>query len=302
VLIFILNGNAFRGRFARVHAFCLAMLAAGGIFFLLGGQGAVASALGRESHLSGRTEIWGAVIPAASNPIVGDGFESFWNSEGADKARQTLVKEGFSPTVMAGLQEAHNGYIEIYLQLGWIGICLIALVIVTGYKRAFNAYRRDPELGSLFIAYVAAATVYGITEAGFRTMSPSLIFLLTVIVFATAVTSGFCGFENPMFWDVNGLEFEEQTALLMTPCRMIISERALPTTWPCVRITIGSATAYCQTFGHPDGLVSLIAAGNFPVAMQSRLDSIATRAARAWPDAVLRLWAGSQRTCWLEMC
>jgi exopolysaccharide production protein ExoQ len=196
LLIFILNRNAFRRRPARVHALCLATLLIGGASLLFGGQGVVAGALSRGSNLSGRTEIWEAVIPAASNPIVGDGFESFWNSKGADQARQTLVNEGFSAFVISGLQEAHNGYIEIYLQLGWIGVCLIAFVIISGYKRALSAYRREPELGSLFLAYVASGTIYGITEAGFRTMCPNLIFLLMTIVSATAVTAGFFGPEN----------------------------------------------------------------------------------------------------------
>jgi O-antigen ligase len=196
LLIFILDSNAFRGRPARVHALCVAMILVAGVAFFFGGQGAVAGALGRTSGLSGRTEIWGALIPAASNPILGDGFESFWNSEGADRARQTLVSAGFEPRLMAQLQEAHNGYIEIYLQLGLIGVFLIAFVIISGYKRAFNAYQREPELGGLFLAYIASAAVYGITEASFRTMNPILIFLLTAIVSSTAVTSGFVDSEN----------------------------------------------------------------------------------------------------------
>ena len=189
-LVFSLSSEAFRRQPARVHTLCLGMIIAGGMFFFLGGRGAIANALGRQASFSGRTEIWSAVISSTSNPILGDGFESFWNSEGADKARQKLVNEGFDPHHMAQLQEAHNGYIEIYLQTGLVGLCLISFVLFSGYKRAFAAYRLNPELGSLFIAYVAQATMYGVTEAGFRTMSANQIFLLTMIVSSTAVTAG----------------------------------------------------------------------------------------------------------------
>ncbi len=198
LLILLLNLRAFRGRPARVHAFCLAMLIVAGIALSFGGQAQVANALGRQSHLSGRTEIWAALIPAASNVIVGDGFESFWNSPNADLARETLVEGGFSPVVIRGLQEAHNGYLEIYLQLGFTGVCLIAFVIISGYDRACRAYRRDPELAGLFIAYLIVGAVYSITEAGFRTMIPSWIFLLTSVVGATAVTHGLSGREIPV--------------------------------------------------------------------------------------------------------
>ena len=73
---------------------------------------------------------------------------------------------------------AHNGYIEVYLDLGWIGVCLIALILISGYRRAIKAFQRDRELGSLFLAYVATATIYSITEAGFRVLTASWIFLL----------------------------------------------------------------------------------------------------------------------------
>ena len=197
LLVFALNLRAFKGRLVRVHALCLTMLVAAIAILLLGGQGGVANALGRESSFSGRTEIWAAVIPAVPNSIIGAGFESFWNSANADRARDTLIRNGFSPLVIRGLNEAHDGYIEIYLQLGWTGICLIGFVIFSGYRRACKAYRRNPEFGSLLIAYVASATIYSISEAGFRTLNPSWIFLLTAVVLATAVSAGFVGGEKP---------------------------------------------------------------------------------------------------------
>ncbi len=35
--------------------------------------------------------------------------------------------------------EAHNGYIEVYLNLGWLGLGLIALILGQGYRRAVRA-------------------------------------------------------------------------------------------------------------------------------------------------------------------
>ncbi|HEY1464412.1 MAG TPA: O-antigen ligase family protein [Terriglobales bacterium] len=213
LVVFILTRRTFTKRPARAHAVCLAILLLGGgsLFF---GQADVASALGRQSSLSGRTDIWNAVIPNVPNPIIGAGFESFWNTVNAEKARNMLVHDaGFSPLVIGGLQEAHDGYIEIYLQLGWTGICLIGAVIITGYIRAYKAYRRDPELGSLFIAYVLTATFYSITEAGFRTMNPSWIFLLTAVVGSTSVTAGFLGRKKGRIAASKIIELSPETTL-----------------------------------------------------------------------------------------
>jgi O-antigen ligase len=197
LFIIALNLRAIRRRPVRVHVLCLATLLAAAVALLLGAQGSVANALGRQSSLSGRTEIWAAVIPASPSSTVGAGFESFWISPNVRTFQRTLLDSGWYPPVAEGLNEAHDGYIEIYLTLGWIGVCLIALILIGGYRRAYKAFQRDPELGSLFLAYVATGAVYNITEAGFRMLNPSWIFLLLAIVSASGVTVGLFGGAKP---------------------------------------------------------------------------------------------------------
>lgn len=176
---------------SRVHLLCLSIFVAGGSLLLLGGTGDVAGVLGRQSTLTGRTDIWAAVIPAASNPIVGSGFESFWISPNAQKFWNTLRHEGwYEPQV---LNEAHNGYIEVYLNLGWIGVILIALILISGYLRACKAFQRNPEIGSIMLAYVITGAFYSITEAGFRMLNPMWIFLLLAIVSTSGVNGGLFG-------------------------------------------------------------------------------------------------------------
>jgi exopolysaccharide production protein ExoQ len=187
VLIVATNLRAFR-RPARVHALCLAITLAGSFTFFFGGGTGVVHALGRNSNLSGRTEIWSAVIPAVPNSILGAGFESFWISPGAQKVWRGLSLAGWwNPEVL--INEAHNGYIEVYLNLGWIGVCLIALILLSGYRRAGTALHRDPELGGLMLAYIIATAVYSITEAGFRMLNPIWIFLLLAIISASGVAA-----------------------------------------------------------------------------------------------------------------
>ena len=59
---------------------------------------------------------------------------------------------------------------------------LIARILISGYRRAAAAFRLDPAFGSLMLAYVAAGTIYSITEAGFRMLCPKWIFLLFAVV------------------------------------------------------------------------------------------------------------------------
>ena len=88
------------------------------------------------------------------------------------------------------LNEAHDGYIEVYLNLGWIGLGLMVLVLLDGYRRAVEAFRREPGLGGLLLAYVLTAITYSITEAGFRMLSPNWIFFLLAVLEASKIATG----------------------------------------------------------------------------------------------------------------
>ena len=150
-----------------------------GVAVFLGGENAVVHAMGRQSDLTGRTAIWDAVIPMSPNLMLGAGFESFWLGSRLDRMWHAFPV--FQPN------EAHNGYIEIYLNLGWVGLGLIGMILVTGYQHAAGLFRHDPATGSLMVAYIVAAAIYSISEAGFRSLNPMWVFLLLAIFSSGAV-------------------------------------------------------------------------------------------------------------------
>jgi len=181
-LIFATSLPVMRRRPAGVHALVLALFLMGGLAMFLNAEAEVVHALGRETTLTGRTEIWAAVIPVVPNPIVGAGFESFWLGPRLDRVWGQLSQ-------YMHVNEAHNGYLEVYLNLGWVGVGLIALILIKGYRNVVAAFRNDPATGSLWLAYFFAAVFYSVTEAGFRLLSPIWIFLLLAIVAAGGTAS-----------------------------------------------------------------------------------------------------------------
>jgi exopolysaccharide production protein ExoQ len=182
-LLLTTNLRYVRRHVATVHVLVLALVLTAGSFMLLGGTASGANALGRDATLTGRTNIWEAVIPMAPNPLVGAGFESFWLSQSVYD-RLARLFPGLP------LNEAHNGYIEVYLELGWIGLGLIGVISIDGYRRAVKAFRREPALGGLLIAYILCAMIYSITEAGFRMMDPIWIFFLLGVIEASNIAAG----------------------------------------------------------------------------------------------------------------
>ena len=129
--------------------------------------------MGRDPTLTGRTQIWHLVLSMTTNPLLGTGFESFWLGPRLQKIWSIYW---WRPN------EAHNAYIEVFLNLGWIGIALLAVLVTTGYQKVFNALRRDPDEGGLRLAYFVTALAYNCTESSIRIMHPVWIFFLFATV------------------------------------------------------------------------------------------------------------------------
>jgi exopolysaccharide production protein ExoQ len=138
------------------------------LFFGLGLNGAFASAVGRTS-LSGRDEIWRIVLTQQANPLLGAGYESFWL--GPRLVRIWASGQGT-------INEAHNGYLEVYLNLGYIGLSLLFLFAAAVYKNICKKLKPFLSLASLTLAIWTAFVFHNSTEADFRTGLMWLVFVL----------------------------------------------------------------------------------------------------------------------------
>ncbi len=157
-----------RGRW-RVHALIgsLFVLAAS-VVFLEVGSGMVVS-MGRDPTLTGRSDIWRLVLGMAPNPMFGAGFESFW----LGKRLQEIWRVYWWHPV-----QSHNGYIDIYLNLGGVGISILVIVLIAAYRNVVADFRREPRLNCLRLSYLVAAVAYNFTESAFVMLHPVWIFLL----------------------------------------------------------------------------------------------------------------------------
>ncbi len=131
-------------------------------------------ALGRNSTLTGRTDIWQILLHWDINPLLGDGFESFWL--GDHVAKIAAMEPGLV------INEAHNGYLETYLNLGLLGLGITLALLMATYFKAHRALIEDFDFGRFRLAYLAAFIVYNWTEAVFRTHCfPFFMFFLVAI-------------------------------------------------------------------------------------------------------------------------
>jgi O-antigen ligase len=74
--------------------------------------------------------------------------------------------------------QAHNGFLEIYLNLGLIGLALLCAVLVSFYKKSKAELYKQYDWGTLRVTFFIVAILYNITEASFRALTPIWLFLL----------------------------------------------------------------------------------------------------------------------------
>ena len=76
--------------------------------------------------------------------------------------------------------QAHNGYLETYLNLGIIGLVLILAVLVSCYSKACRAIQVNLDWGRFRLGFLVALIIYNWTEAAFKATHP-LFFMLYLI-------------------------------------------------------------------------------------------------------------------------
>jgi exopolysaccharide production protein ExoQ len=164
---------------SRIHLLIAATLFIPFAILFLGFSESTLRDVGRDPSITGRSGIWDVVINMNDNILFGKGFEGFWIGERLEKILST----------MPGIQEAHNGYIEVYLNLGWSGVILLTIIIVTAYRRIMAMVCQQPEEGRLMLAYFVVGLIYNMTEAGFRMRSLVWIAFLLAAMSASKSTT-----------------------------------------------------------------------------------------------------------------
>lgn len=130
---------------------------------------AVIASTGRDLTLTERTNLWPDVLAIQPNAAIGAGWDNFWLGR---RILPLWEKWWWRP------RSAHNGYIEIYLYLGWAGIALLVLTLYGGFRKSLRALVTDFDWGRLSLAIFLIVLLYNYTESGFHRTSPIWFFFL----------------------------------------------------------------------------------------------------------------------------
>jgi exopolysaccharide production protein ExoQ len=127
--------------------------------------------IGRSATLTGRTEVWDKLLSLHTDPLVGDGFCSFWS----DRRYLSQLPYWIGAS-------AHNGYLEVYLDGGYVGLFFLGIVLLVTGLRLHRYLALGSNYALLRFAVFAAILIEDVSESNWGRMTPlGFIFLLTAI-------------------------------------------------------------------------------------------------------------------------
>ncbi len=188
--IYVMNGDGIEGQRSSTAIFCLGvavtlyfsigimrknvarlktylvvgMLMLGIVAGLLQGfgtsmQAIVAHSQGKNENLTDRTYLWRDMIRLGKeHPILGAGYGGFWVSS---------IYPRLSPEVNNSPRQAHNGYLETFVNLGLVGVALLFLIIFQSLNGALNLVQYDFEYGRVRLVLLITICIANYTEASF---------------------------------------------------------------------------------------------------------------------------------------
>jgi exopolysaccharide production protein ExoQ len=168
----------FAARFRGIQRIPLLMIsgigAAGLATFVAVNQAMLPGLFSKDATLTGRTDLWALIRVAISQrPLFGYGFDSFWQGLRGDSLNIILGVGWLVPT-------AHNGYYDLVLGIGYVGVLCFLPVFFQTIARDLRYLTLEKTSARLFpIAFLAFWMVYNLNESALVTRSgiPFLLFI-----------------------------------------------------------------------------------------------------------------------------
>ncbi len=137
--------------------------------------------MGRDPTLSGRTYIWEAVMEQISKrPWFGYGYQAFWLEKGEAEYVWRAIRFKVS--------QAHNGFLNIGVEIGLVGLFFFVLCLLFAYIRAIKWARLGKTTDYLWpITYVTFMMMYNYSEN--TNIEPNSIFWVLLVAVSLSLNN-----------------------------------------------------------------------------------------------------------------
>jgi O-antigen ligase len=143
----------------------------------------VTSLTGMDVTFTGRSEIWAIIVARIHmNPLLGVGYGAYWIGPVAQSPSYEFIWRmgGFYPG------SAHNGYLDVTNDLGWIGLVCLLGYIVVHLRQSLRVLAADKAQGALFLALFIQQAMVNLSESHWFSVLSLQFVLMTLATVALA--------------------------------------------------------------------------------------------------------------------
>lgn len=167
----------------RFLGYALAALASSlAVYCILSPPESLFQMLGRDTSLTGRTRLWNILLPViASRPLLGYGYAAFWDGWKPEVLSVWIQAERLVPV-------ADNGYIDLCLSLGIVGLALFLYLFVRAFRDAFAYMKVEPTfIGIWPLVYLCIFAADNICESALLTRGTFSFLAFAILATSLAI-------------------------------------------------------------------------------------------------------------------
>ena len=136
-------------------------------------------ALGKDPTMTGRTVLWAGLLRIAMrHPLLGYGYMAFWQGIVTGPSRSLALQLHWF-----GLSGSENGVLEMWLELGIVGVLLYVLIFLRAVKDAFYCLGRGASSAALWYISILFYVVVTNIEGGLLLAPSNLACILPFVAF-----------------------------------------------------------------------------------------------------------------------
>lgn len=168
----------FRHKIKQWHIAAFAIFAIASILIFIKNAGFFFGLLGRNTSLTGRVPMWQYVVSelVSRRPWLGYGYGAIWHLTGI--RTELAIRFQWGAQVMIG----DNGYLDILLHLGVIGLTVLIIILAAGFVRALRNFLADGSIVSAFPLVVLVFVLVANISLSLILESEALIWVIAVTV------------------------------------------------------------------------------------------------------------------------
>jgi O-antigen ligase len=145
-------------------------------------RAALLQVIGRDSTISGRTFLWSTIMTSImKHPWLGYGFGSFWQGT---KGPSVVILNA----VHWDVAHAHNGFLDLWIDMGFLGLTVFLIGYGISCYRAFHVFRKSDEQETVWpLVFLAFLLVFNFTESAILRQNNLFLALYVAVYAQTAI-------------------------------------------------------------------------------------------------------------------